>query len=219
VSTDWLVWQIADSAFPTGGFAHSWGLESAWQHGEVRTPEALRAFVGAAVVQAGYASLPFVTTAYRQPDRLEELDDLNDAFLTNRVANRASRVQGRALAATSTRVWPSEALVALEARARNLHAHCSPLAGAIFKAVTLDLSAAQRIVLYLNLRGVLSAAVRLGIVGNFEAQRIQYASSLDLDTVLERCGCLDERAISQTAPVQDLLQAAHDRLYSRLFQS
>ena len=174
MSTDWLAWQIVDSAFPTGGFAHSWGLESAWQHGEVRTPEALREFVRAAVVQAGYASLPFVTTAYRQPDRLEELDDLNDAFLTNRVANRASRVQGRALAATCMRVWPSEALVALEARARNLHAHCSPLAGAIFEAMTLDLSTAQRIVLYLNLRGVLSAAVRLGIVGNFEAQRIQY---------------------------------------------
>ena len=26
----WLVWQIADSGFPTGGFAHSGGLEAAW---------------------------------------------------------------------------------------------------------------------------------------------------------------------------------------------
>ena len=31
----WLLWQLADSAFPTGGFAHSGGLEAAWQNGEV----------------------------------------------------------------------------------------------------------------------------------------------------------------------------------------
>ena len=28
-------WQLADSAFPAGGFAHSSGLEAAWQQGEV----------------------------------------------------------------------------------------------------------------------------------------------------------------------------------------
>jgi urease accessory protein UreF len=37
--------------------------------------------------------------------------------------------------------------------------------------------------------------------------------------VLDRCSDLDERTIAQTAPVADLLQGAHDRLYSRLFQS
>src|SRR4029078_4431630 len=25
---DWLTWQIVDSAFPTGTFSHSWGLEA-----------------------------------------------------------------------------------------------------------------------------------------------------------------------------------------------
>ena len=33
--SDWLTWQVVDSAFPTGAFAHSFGLESAWQQGEV----------------------------------------------------------------------------------------------------------------------------------------------------------------------------------------
>lgn len=32
--SDWLVWQLLDSGLPTGGFAHSCGLEAAMQLGE-----------------------------------------------------------------------------------------------------------------------------------------------------------------------------------------
>src|SRR5450432_522762 len=48
---DWLLWQLADSAFPTGGFAHSGGLEAAWQHGEIRGAEDLASFLEAYMCQ------------------------------------------------------------------------------------------------------------------------------------------------------------------------
>ena len=78
---------------------------------------------------------------------------------------------------------------------------------------------AQKIVLYGTARGVLSAAVRLGIAGSFEAQRMQYECSPWLDRIADRCSALSIDDLAQTAPVLDLLQAGHDRLYSRLFQS
>src|SRR5690242_7960119 len=100
---DWLLWQLADSAFPTGGFAHSGGLEAAWQHGEMNSPEAAAMFVEASISQIGHGSIPFVTAAHREPECFAKFDDLCDCFLINHVANRASRSQGQALLATAAR--------------------------------------------------------------------------------------------------------------------
>jgi urease accessory protein len=216
---DWLAWQVVDSAFPTGAFAHSWGLEAAWQQGEVADLAALRVFLFSSILQAGHASLPLVTAAYRRPDRLERLDELADAFLLNIVANRASRVQGRTLLATASRVWPCDALDALVTRVSATRAHLAPLSGATFRIIGLALPTVQRIALYATARGVLSAAVRLGIAGSYEAQRMQAECGPWLDRIAERCADLSERDLAQTAPVLDILQAGHDRLYSRLFQS
>src|SRR5690242_17020605 len=101
IMIDWMTWQVADSAFPTGAFAHSCGLESAWQHGEVGDLDALSRFLHASILQAGYATLPLLNDAYRYPEELAALDQLCDAFLVNAVANRASRIQGRTLVATA----------------------------------------------------------------------------------------------------------------------
>ncbi len=217
--SDWLSWQVVDSAFPVGAFAHSWGLEAAWQAGHVDDDAALRRFLTETIRQAGWGALPLAGAAYRQPERLEELDALNEAFLTNTVANRASRVQGRTLAATAARVWPSAATTALEARVRRGRAHVAPVSGVVFRTLGLPRETAGKAVLYSAARGVLAAAVRLGIVGSYRAQRMQHEAEACLDATLESCAELAPEEICQTAPIVDLLQGAHDRLYSRLFQS
>lgn len=217
--SEWLTWQLADSAFPTGLFAHSWGLESACQHGEVNTADDLRQFADAAILQTGHAALPFLNVAFQSPERLETLDAIADAFLTNQVANRASRVQGRTLLMTVERIWPSPALFALQARAGRTRAHVAPLSGATFRAIGVSLETTQRIVVYSAARGVLSAAVRLGVVGSYEAQRMLRGCEARLDEVAHQCAELTLDDVAQTAPLLDLLQSRHDGLYSRLFQS
>jgi urease accessory protein len=212
-------WQLIDSAFPSGGFAHSLGLETAYQAGEVTGERALGRFLKDALSQAGYAVMPLMTATHREPRRVGELDAIADAFLTNAVANRASRVQGRAFVAACARIWPSEGMTAIESEVRRLCGHHAPLMGAVLRLLDVPLHTAQRMLLFQTCRGVLAAAVRLGIVGPYRAQRLQHDAAPDLDALLTRCASLDESSLAQPAPILDILQSAHYRLYSRLFQS
>src|SRR5580765_8517885 len=210
----WIVWQLVDSAFPAGGFAHSFGLEAAWQQGEVDAAS-LPAFVRDAVAQAGHSGLPFVLEAHRKGEAssLAVIDARCDAFLRNPVANRASRVQGRAWAGTVARSFPS-----VEVRAVGFR-HFAPVFGATLRALGVERDETARMFLFGTARGTLSAAVRLGIVGTNEAQRVLSERSEDLDRVIRRCSDLAIDDAAQTSPLIDLWQASHDRLYSRLFQS
>ena len=97
--------------------------------------------------------------------------------------------------------------------------HCAPLVGAVLRALDVPLDVSQRLFLFTTARGVLAgggpARHRRQLPGAETAVRVRAG----LDEVLRRCGDLEDEAVAQTAPVLDLLQAAHDRLYSRLFQS
>jgi urease accessory protein len=216
--TQLLIYQLADSAFPSGGFAHSWGLEAACQMGEVTGVDALRAFLRDAIVQAAHGSLPLATAVHREPGRLAELDALCDAFLTTTVANRASRIQGRSMLSTCARVW-GDRFRALERESRDLCAHHAPIFGAALHVLEIPLETAQELFLHGTVRGVLAASVRLGIAGAYAAQQLQAECAAHVEATLARCRQLDDADLTQTAPLVDLFQSAHDRLYSRLFQS
>ena len=91
--------------------------------------------------------------------------------------------------------------------------------GAAVSALGLGLLDAQRVLLWTTARNVLSAAVRLGLLGTHEAQALLAELSPLLDEVQATCGELGVDALAQPAPLADLIQGTHDRLYSRLFQS
>jgi urease accessory protein len=221
MADDWLIWQFADSAFPAGSFVHSGGLEAAWQNGRVTRGESLLGFIESTLTQIGRGSLPFVLAAHREPDRFVEYDQLYDAMLSNHVANRASRAQGQSLLAAAQRIYARPALTALHAMVRESGSpgHLAPLFGVIATKMNFDETQTSRLFLFCALRGLVSAAVRLGIVGPMEGQGLQAklfakAEQLGIDALDVR-----PQDAAQTAPILDLLQGTQDRLYSRLFQS
>jgi len=218
---DWLIWQLADSAFPTGGFAHSGGLEAAWQHGEIRSRAEFIAFVETSLQQLGYASLPFMQAAWEEPLRLAELDAHFEVFTTNHVTNRASRLQGRAFWMAVERSFPSVSVEELrpQIEAEGFCAHLPPMFGAVTSALGLEKADVVQVFFFCYLRGLIASAVRLGIVGPMEAQGIQFKLSQKAQAVAAECADIAVEEAAQTAPLLDLWQGAQDRLYSRLFQS
>lgn len=213
---DWLLWQLVDSAFPTGGFAHSGGLEAALQHGEVTSRASLRAFLETALLQAGRGALPFALAAHRDPDALAPLDDRCHAFLSNHVANRASRLQGRALFSAARRIFPAQPGSVWP---NPPHAHFAPAFGYVFGRLGVPIDTTARAFLFNHLRSLLASAVRLNLIGPMEAQSMQFQLAHAAEQARERFSTLSLEDVSQPAPLLELFQGAHERLYSRLFQS
>lgn len=222
--SDWLVWQLADSAFPSGGFAHSAGLEAARQLGEVEGVAEFTDFLKASALQSACAAAPFALAVRADPSRLAELDRRFDAFLSNGVANRASRAQGQAFLAAASRTLGGGGggeLRVLNQRVRqqSLPGHWPIVFGAIGGSLGLDAPRLARLLLFITVRGLISAGVRLGIVGPIQAQTVQFELHGYAELLVERaltCGVDDA---TQTSPPVELMQGVHDRLYSRLFVS
>uniref|UniRef100_A0A7S3A2Y7 Urease accessory protein UreF n=1 Tax=Rhodosorus marinus TaxID=101924 RepID=A0A7S3A2Y7_9RHOD len=228
----WLLWQLADSAFPVGGFSHSVGLEAAQQLGEIHDLDDYTLEVVRNVATSG---LPFVSAAcsdFRSSSqegprevcpRAIELDRRLDLLIAgNAVGRRASIAQGLAFLA-AVRTLPETAEVSSTLRGlvkeKRLCGHFPVVFGYACSALGIDIGEIQRLFLFITLRGIISAAVRLGIVGTFEAQRVQSSLYGKAETILSEFAGLSVDDAHVSSPLVEIFQSCHDRLYSRLFTS
>ncbi len=207
----WRLLQLADAAFPAGGFAHSGGLEAAIALGEAPGDDGVRGLVEAALWQAGTFALALVREAHATPARAAELDAWCEVAIGSHVARRASRAQGRAWARTCAEVFG----VTVTAPC----GHLPVVYGATTRALDVAVDDARLGYLHLTVRGALSAAVRLGRLGPLAAQRVQDELAEQAERVLAACATRPLEAAASAAPLQELWGTLHDALPARLFQS
>ena len=216
-SDQWLLWQLADSAFPAGSFGHSGGLEAAWQLAEIPSRAAFENYLLSLLQQLSRAALPFVLETHRSPQRFAQVDQHCDLFLSNHVANRGSRQLGKSFLVAADQSFPSEALS--ELRATCGIGHFAPVFGLVARLLEVNVKSTAQLFVFIQLRGAIASAVRLGIIGPLEGQRLQFKLSPIAEEVARGSLELSMDDIAHTAPLLDLWQGAHDRLYSRLFQT
>lgn len=230
----WAQWQMLDSLYPTGGFAHSLGLEAAAQEGLV-SAASLRDFLSASVHQAANFALPIVFSAHEAvsltPEALVEnvlvLNARATALYSNHVARKASLAQGAALLRLALNTYAPtcprfQALLTLRKqtkREKQPGVHHAVLFGVVCALLDVDRQQAQRMYLFVTTRDVLSAATRLNLVGPMEAARLQFEATPLIDKVFEDKKDRGVEDSYSSAPVLDLVQAMHDQLYTRIFNS
>ncbi|KAG0609120.1 hypothetical protein M758_8G159600 [Ceratodon purpureus] len=226
---DWTTWQMIDSILPTGGFAHSYGLEAAVQAGLVYDGQTLERFAVMTVENAGALLLPFVYAASRVREMGVEawvvLDCGLHAVMANGVARAASVGQGKALVRLAGGVFKEIAAEVAAIRGcvmgkpARAHGHHAVVVGRLLGLLGVDAVTAQRVYLYLTLRDVLSAATRLNLVGPMEAALLQHRHAQLAERVMGKYANRSVLDAHQIAPVIDTLQGSHTQLFSRLFCS
>jgi urease accessory protein len=83
----------------------------------------------------------------------------------------------------------------------------------------LALADIRELIAYTTLRSATSAAIRLGVIGPLRAQRLLLAAAPTTARALAETAALRGADACSVAPLVELAQATHDRLYARLFQS
>jgi urease accessory protein len=148
-------------------------------------------------------------------------DRLCDAFLSNHVANRGSRAQGQAFLLVAAQAFDSQELSNWRKSVTHerLPAHFATVFGTVMRILKVCHAQCVRLFLFLSLRTLISSAIRLGILGPMAAQSLQSHLALTAEETGARCASLRIADATQTSTLLDVWQGAHDRLYSRLFQT
>ncbi|CDS09807.1 hypothetical protein LRAMOSA02484 [Lichtheimia ramosa] len=233
-TSSWLLYILTDSALPTGGFVASSGLEAMHQAGLLNGSN-LADFVISANLSYASNSTCFVRAGYEAMDdpdplsRLKECDSICEAVMVaNAVGRRASLAQGVAMIILYLKCF-TETTNDLDInvikrwktliRAEEVDGHFPVCFGLVCRYLQVDLENTLHLWLYLFTRTLYSSAVRMNIVGPYEAQRLLLQSRQPIERIIKETKDMSMDDCCQTNPLLDVCQGMHDRLYTRLFNS
>jgi urease accessory protein len=188
MSTAALNWyHLADSAFPTGGFAFSSGVEAAAKLGLFTCRQQFTDFLRTAMSQLACYEMAFLTGCYTGAKPTDMITRYH-AGMTAPSICRASLIQGRSLLRSLEHLLGENALP----HTRSLlsikpdRRHFLLVYGWGLQELGMDAAEARRCLLYINLRDWISAAIRLGSIGPMEGHRIQHQLLREGDHLLTR---------------------------------
>lgn len=216
---------MLDSILPTGGFAHSFGLEAAMQARIVTNLDNLREFIIRLLENTGSLLLPFVYSAIISPNPQTwyKLDKMLDAMLTNEVGRKASIAQGSALLRVASSVFseiPSLKMMRDAClRGGIVSFHHAPIFGLVCGLLGFERETSQRAYMFITIRDVISAATRLNLIGPLGAAVLQHEIAFVAEDLLKKWMNREAEDACQTAPLLDIVQGCHSYLFSRLFCS
>lgn len=219
--------QLADSGFPTGGYAFSHGLEGLHALGLVRDAGDVRAFARTHVEETlGGVELPAVWHAWHRAtaddlDGLLALDALLDALKPVPVHRTASTRIGRRFLESAVTLVPGGMTGPYRDRLAHGGAggHHAVTFGIVCAAAGIAAMDALLAFGATALTGYVAAAVRLGGIGQGAAQAIVRALHPCLVVACEGATLLPLDDLGGYSPLIDLAGLRHAAVLNRLFTS
>lgn len=211
-------------AYPVGAFAYSHGLEWAHETGELKGAPALLAWLedlmacGAPRNDALLLAEAYRASVEADRERIAQVCELALALSASAERRLETTTQGNAFVAASRAAWPCETLELLKAAAPGDVAY--PVAVGVVAAghgVPLDATLggfAQGFA-----ANLVSAAVRLGVVGQTDGQRVLAALMPAIAELAKAAGSASLDDLGACAFRSDLASLRHETQYSRLFRS
>jgi urease accessory protein len=199
-------------AYPVGAFAYSHGLEWAAETGAVHDAASLRGWLDTVLAQgAGRSDAILLAHAWRTPD-CPAVEGLAMALQPSAERRLESRAQGAAFAQVTAAAYPADGLTA----------DASPYPVAVGRAaVAQGLPLAPVLVLYLQAfaANLVSAAIRLGVLGQTDGQRVLAGLMPCCRVVAAEAAAAPLDAIGGCALLSDIASMRHETQYTRLFRS
>ncbi|MDE0503874.1 MAG: urease accessory protein UreF, partial [Candidatus Poribacteria bacterium] len=212
--------QFTDSFFPTGAFAHSFGLESYVQDGSVHNRETLESFLRAALhygIRTGDALA--VASAYHatEVNRIEHLDQRLSAMKISRESREGSVKIGKQFLRNAGTFAESEMLDEYLKRIQSgkCAGHHAIAYGLVASGAKIDLRSTLLGYLHAFVVNQVSAAVRLIPLKPTDGQRIIQHVRSDLIEVGDFACIAVMEDLGGFTPGLDIQSMRHESLYSR----
>jgi urease accessory protein len=213
--------------FPIGAFSFSHGLEGAVESGAVRDRTSLQHWIGAIVVSGGGR---FDADILCAAHRAASTDDVAALAGANRrsVAFRATAetrlettAQGEAFLATCRAAWPDPFLDrwAVSLEQGNEPVSYPAAIGAATARAGIPLTCALTGYLQAMAANLVSAGLRLGIIGQTDGQRIVAALEPGIGAAVASAVVRDADSVGAATFAVELASMAHETQYTRLFRS
>lgn len=226
------VWHLTDSALPTGGFAHSAGLEIYIQSEEVHDPETYGSWLAGYLRQSSYNDALALRLAYQlhssgQPldeatESLRELDQLVHACQTPKQVRASMNSMGKRMSKVAKIVDDQDPLVVAYEQgiaSRTMHGNPGIAAGLVFSASGVAEETAVMAYIMQLANSMTQNATRAIPLGQDAGQRvlvqtypvIKQAAEMTMQHTLADLGAV--------APRLEIAQMQHESLRSRMFMS
>ena len=219
--------QTTDSLFPTGAYAHSFGLEGAVQEGLVSDPESFEAFLNQIIIPSlSHQELPAVFHAYqaviaKDLKKLQELDEIYGALKMSPEVRTASQKIGSQRLALVAGLLPDPLWAQLEQLRKDagFQAHEAIILGAQGAISQSDASSSMMAAFYLGLASQMNAVFKLIRIGQKQCQTILSRCLAQADEVTKLAQTILMDDIGWFAPSLEIVNARHETAYTRIFIS